>query len=259
MRYFADLKIPEHPMTGILCWNTMNPNRIIIALLMGFALIPAYSEAQSRLTLSASDSLAFMCSLDGNAVNSAMLSSLTIPGIAAGKHQVKVTFSNGSSHEQSLTLKDRMHHSYLFSENKGMWKFVISSEASYQPAALTGLPVDTDSTVVVETPAEVYDGTTGCPVPCSSQEFDLLKTELGNTFFEIKKLEKMKSFALTTCLRVDQLRFMLVQLEVEDNRLQLLEVAMNSVYDTSRLPLVLDDFFLEKNKERARTIIASPQ
>jgi hypothetical protein len=110
--------------------------------------------------------------------------------------------------------------------------------------------------VVTETPEEDYDGVTGCTVPCSVPEFDMLKNELLNTFFEIKKLEKMKSFALTTCLRVDQLRFMLTQLEVEDNRLRLLEQAMNSVYDTSRLPLVLDDFFLEKNKERARAIIS---
>jgi hypothetical protein len=34
---------------------------------------------------------------------------------------------------------------------------------------------------------------------------------------------------------------------------------VNSIYDTSRLPLVLDDFFLEKNKERARAIISSPE
>ena len=246
-------------MTGIFFRKVVNPHRIIALLLMGFALIPAYSAAQSRLTLSASDSLAFICSLDGKTVNSAALSSLTIPGIAPGKHQVKITFYNGSFHEQSLTLKDKMHYSYLFTENKGVWKFVISSEVSYQPAALTGLAITTDSTVVVETPVEVYDGTTGCTAPCSAPEFDVLKRELENTFFEIKKLEKMKAFALTTCLRVDQLRYMLVQLEVEDNRLRLLELAVNSIYDTSRLPIVLDDFFLEKNKERARTIIASPQ
>lgn len=246
-------------MIGTLPWNIVNPNRIIIALLMGFTLIPACSEAQSRLTLTASDSLAFMCALDGKAVNSALLSSLTIPDIAAGKHQIKVTFSNGSSHEQLLTVKDKMHHSYLLSENKGVWKFVISSEASYQPAVLTGLSVAADSSLVAETPAEGYDGVTGCSVPCSVPEFDMLKDEIRNTFFEIKKLEKMNSFALTNCLRMDQLRFMLAQLEVEDNRLRLLEAAVNSIYDTSRLPLVLDDFFLEKNKERARAIIASPQ
>ncbi|MFN8699460.1 MAG: DUF4476 domain-containing protein [Flavobacteriales bacterium] len=246
-------------MIGTLPRYIVNPNRIITVLLMGFTLIPACSEAQSRLTLTASDSLAFMCSLDGKAVSSTLLSSLTIPGIAAGKHQIKVTFSNGSSHEQLLTLKDKMHHSYLLSENKGIWMFVISSEANYQPAMLTGLAVAEDSTVVAETPEEDYDGVTGCAVPCSVPEFDMLKNELGNTFFEIKKLEKMKSFALTTCLRVDQLRFLLTQLEVEDNRLRLLEQAVNSIYDTSRLPLVLDDFFLEKNKERARAIISSPE
>lgn len=65
----------------------------------------------------------------------------------------------------------------------------------------------------------------------------------------------MTAFAEQNCIRVEQLRYMMAQLSTEDSKLKLLKTASVHVFDKSRLSLVQDDFFLEKNKVKAKEII----
>jgi len=211
--------------------------------------------AQSKLTLQANDSLAFRCSIDGNEVNSLPLSELTIPGLAPGKREILLSFANGTQHKQILTLKDKLDHHFELREVKGTWRFTLNSEVSFSPVPLNGLNSGevSDSLVIVK--VESYTGSVGCENPATESEFEALKRHIEATTFEMKKVEKMKNFLMLSCVRVDQLRYMLAILEIEDSKLKVLQAAQGHIFDTDHIQSVLDDFFLEKNKEKARSII----
>ena len=65
----------------------------------------------------------------------------------------------------------------------------------------------------------------------------------------------MKSKLTENCFRVDQIRYMLAQLALEDNKIKLLEVGKASIYDFDRASQIVDDFFLDRNKNKAKAIL----
>lgn len=104
-------------------------------------------------------------------------------------------------------------------------------------------------------PEAMYTGDVGCEGLCSDSDFRIFTDQLKGAIFESKKLESMKSFVSTHCISVDQLRFLMAQLELEDNRFKLLEAGLNQIYDRDFLKTVEEDFFLEKNKQRVKALI----
>jgi hypothetical protein len=48
----------------------------------------------------------------------------------------------------------------------------------------------------------------------------------------------------------------MAQLSLEDRKLELLRIALPSISDKSRLAEVTDEFLLDKNKEKARELLA---
>jgi hypothetical protein len=221
-------------------------------------LIAVVAHSQSRLTLSAPDSLAFRFALDGQEVSSALLSSLTLPGVPAGKRTIRMSFGDGSAHEQALTLKDRIHYTYEFRQTRAGWRLQILSEVAWTPSSPSGIAVSaaSDSVSVLSETSETGGDEGGCTPPVSEARFEQLRTELSQIAFESRKLEAMRKFVLAECIRTDQLRYLLAQLSMEDYKLKLLEDARTRVFDPSRLARVLDDFYLEKNREKARLLLA---
>jgi ABC-type nitrate/sulfonate/bicarbonate transport system substrate-binding protein len=54
---------------------------------------------------------------------------------------------------------------------------------------------------------------------------------------------------------VDQLRYLISQLELEDNKVKILELAQPRIYDYDRAALIVDDFFLERNKNKVKELL----
>jgi hypothetical protein len=82
-------------------------------------------------------------------------------------------------------------------------------------------------------------------------------SEVTNAYFETRKLEVMKQFISNSCLRVEQIRYMMSQLSMEDNKFILLRESLNHISDTSNLYRTEADFFLEKNKARVNELLAN--
>ena len=72
----------------------------------------------------------------------------------------------------------------------------------------------------------------------------------------------MKSFLASDCVNVEQLRFMMTRLSMEDNKIVLLRSAQGHVSDIRNIKKVGDDFFLQKNKtlvdEITNSMLATP-
>jgi hypothetical protein len=42
---------------------------------------------------------------------------------------------------------------------------------------------------------------------------------------------------------------------MEDNKMKVLELAKPSIFDFDRAPMIVDDFFLERNKIKAKAVL----
>lgn len=233
----------------------MNLHLAIPLVLALAAAAPACGQA--RLTLSAPDSLAFLCSIDGEEANRMRVTDLTLTGLEPGKHTVRMVFANSSSIEQQVTLRTLTHSTYQPAFLKGSWKLALASDAAYTPATPTGLPVE-HSPDSAPAAANVVEESGACTQPLSPEEFEAVKAEMQAVRLQSVRLERLQALAGSRCLRADQLRFLMSLLELEDHKIRLLEAATGHVFDPRRLATLPDDFFLEKNRERVRTLLAVP-
>jgi hypothetical protein len=139
---------------------------------------------------------------------------------------------------------------------KNKMQYFTVAESPFTPLA-TITPTDTIPAAIPDAaaaPAE-YAGNSKCTSPISDVDFQTLKNELHALNFEVKKYEFLKSKLTENCFRVDQIRYMLAQLALEDNKIKLLEVGKASIYDFDRASQIVDDFFLDRNKNKAKAIL----
>ncbi|MBX7052921.1 MAG: DUF4476 domain-containing protein [Flavobacteriales bacterium] len=223
-------------------------------------------HAQTRFSVKAADSLDFLLTFDNNPVNNLSLLSLTMDKIASGKHVVKVAIPSKPEIqiEQTLTFKKNTSVFYDIEKSKGIYKLVLKSESTLeiqentainQPSTNAAPVQSTNVNVMQDIPTEATNESNGCGAPVLQEEYEAMMAEVNAHFFETKKLETMKQFNQTHCLRVEQLRFMMSNLTLEDNKYDLLKASMDHIYDRDKLKTVEADFFLEKNKARVYQLI----
>jgi Domain of unknown function (DUF4476) len=223
------------------------------------------TSAQSRLNIKSSDTLDFVLSIGGNDLNIVPCLNIGFNHNYAGKTNVTARFPNCTQQPVTAVLNLAKNSSafYELLFVKGTLKFVLTSESSLEPStkliretqtiplaqsdpATAGLAVDTSQAIEINA---------GCSTAITEQEYIQLKTELKAIHFESRKLDLMTQFCSAHCLRVEQMRYLLSQLEMEDNKISLLRTCIANIYDISRISQFEDDFFLEKNKVIVREII----
>lgn len=185
---------------------------------------------------------------------------MTIEGVTDGKTTLKIQLAQTTTPTviQAVTLKPNSQVSYELKQVRGIYKIVPVSEVSLSVSATentqktdaTSNAVIIDSAVVSRAPSNSQ-----CPLPMDDVTFSSLKMTLSNTHFEIKRFEILHAVFPSHCVNVDQLRYMMARLEMEENKIKLLQSAMGHIYDPERLSTVEADFFLEKNKVRVREIL----
>ncbi len=106
---------------------------------------------------------------------------------------------------------------------------------------------------------EMGNSTEGCGKLTSQDEYNTMLNEVASAYFETRKLEVMKNFISNSCVRVEQIRYMMTRLSMEDNKIVLLRESIGHISDTSNLKLTEADFFLEKNKARVHEMLAGQQ
>jgi hypothetical protein len=239
-------------------------------LFSAFTILSISTYAQSKLSVVAHDSLAFLLTLNGEKVNNIAVVDIALSGVASGTASVLLSVPGKEkiSIVQELILKPGGAYFYEVARYKGKYKLQLISESISTPIEL---PVANSEAVapandmaaepmVIEPMADstaVSAHLAGCYNIASGEDFEVLKQEVAKINFENKKYETMKEFTEAHCVRVDQLRYMMAQLSLEDNKLKLLKLASTNIYDKARLINASDDFFLEKNKLRAKEIIES--
>ena len=214
------------------------------------------SQAQCRVSVDAPDTLAFLISINDIIINTYPVVSLEFNLNTSGKTNFKAEFPDRPmlNFSQVITIKKGAAVAYSIDRSKGALKFILTSESLQ---AVTEKPAQEGFTQEIPTdtlqPLAIHNG---CyPITDDSAYQDMI-TACDEQHFEAKKLNLMAEFAVRSCLRTDQLRYMMSKLSQEDNKLALLIAAKGHIYDTERLLEVSADFFLARNKAKVAEIVA---
>lgn len=210
------------------------------------------SWGQVKLRISAPDSLSFFAIVNENPINSRSITDITWTQNELGKIKFKISFESTSFNpfEQIIELKSGNFYQFEIRKIKNKLLLFEIAESKYD-----FIVVKTDSMSLAKEEKEVfYTGQTQCESPLKLEEFEALKNRMTQSRFESQKVEELKKIVLLECLNVDQLRTLLSYLELEDNKIKLLEQAKPKIYDIDRSNLFIQDFLLERNKNRVKVL-----
>jgi hypothetical protein len=225
-------------------------------LFIFLVLIGLGAGAQSKVAFHAPDSMTFVLSLNDVAVNIMPVSDIAIVPINAGKTKVKMTFTNSAlgTLEQVLDFKDKVFVEYEVRKVKTKLQYFLLAESPLLISTSMESTVAADS-VAAQPSVPEYDGISKCNSPLNEVDFSHIKMELSKCNFELTRFEYLKKEIPNKCWKVDQLRYLLSQLDMEDNKIKILELATPSIYDFDRAQSIVDDFFLERNKIKVKAIL----
>jgi hypothetical protein len=229
--------------------STVNTFLTAMVLLLNLGLY-----AQVKLTVFAADSLPFVLYVQNEQINLKPVTEIGLTGLPSGKTSIKamVQGNTTATAEQVLNLKPQTQVSFEIKLVKTAWKIVPVSEAAWIPAAEK---IIIDSAIIAPTAVETSTNSR-CTEAMSTEAMNSLKTKIADQHFEAKKLELMKREIASSCLKVDQLLYLLTLLEIEDNKINLAESFISQTFDPQRLNLLESAFFLDKNKVRIRQSVA---
>ncbi len=208
--------------------------------------------SQVKLRVSAPDSLSFLLECgDRNVTNTAVTDVSWIQN-ETGKIKFKVSFQalNFPAFEQTLDLKTGNFYQWEIRKIKNKLLLFQIAESKYDFL----ITAEDSTTEITQTPIEIYQGQLQCEIPLNEQEFEALKTRMNTCRFESQRVEELKKIVLLECLTVNQLRTLLNFMELEDNKIKLLEQAKPRIYDIDRSHLFQEDFLLERNKNRLKVL-----
>jgi len=124
----------------------------------------------------------------------------------------------------------------------------VSINSAVNTASIASQEITSDIPVIASDSTSGSVAGTGCSPEVSAELYQEMIQAVKENFFESRKLELMKNFISQNCVRVEQLRFMMSNLSMEDNKIILLKASNGRISDVNNLKKVEEDFFLQKNK-----------
>jgi hypothetical protein len=225
-------------------------------ILVAFVLLQAFSlGAQSKLAVNAPDSLSFLLFVDDVQFNTVPVSSIQVSKLNVGKHNVKVVVQAQES-IALLNAKNLISYSYSTTVVNGKLELVPSGELKLQAKAFQFWQ---NSSIPVETNDNVYVGKKGCENPASETTVDSLVAVLRAKSFDTERKMIARMQLETDCYNVNDIVKIISTIELEENRMDCIGVALGHVYDLAVINELLELVILERNKEAIRQKISQLQ
>jgi hypothetical protein len=223
-----------------------------IILTAACILMQLIAAAQAKVTITAPDSLSFIGTWNNAPLNQMPVNSISFRTDQLSKIPVQLTFPNQPSIQimQTVNLKDQTAVSFELNKVKGAYKLVPASENTYV------FPKNSVATaIVIESQPLLVDTMSIAATHIDQADYEFLKTQIASHTFEVRKLEVMGQYLQDHAINIDQLRFLMAQLSLEDRKLELLRLAVPKMTEKSRMMEVTEEFLLDKNKAKAREIV----
>ncbi|MFM7105238.1 MAG: DUF4476 domain-containing protein [Flavobacteriales bacterium] len=206
--------------------------------------------SQAKLSFSVPDSLGLIISLNNDTINRKAVQEISFYTTLSGKLNIRAIFPHSPRLEfqQVINVKPYTSLSYLLNYSKSAFKFSAAVETPIDPQLFPKYLKATAS-------SSNLTSVKGCFPQSDQMLLESVMKSLEQNTMESRKLEIMKEYAGSQCITVYQLRQLLGKLMQEDNKLELLSAAVSHIYDPGNLSEVLEDFFLERSKTKAASII----
>jgi hypothetical protein len=225
-------------------------------ILLAFVMFQAFSGgAQAKLVVNAPDSLSFLLFVDDVQFNTVPVSSIQVTKLNVGKHNVKVVVQARES-IALLNAKNLISYSYSTTVMNGKLKLVPSGELKLQAKAFQFWQ---NSSIPVETNDNVYVGRKGCENPASETTVDSLVAVLRAKSFDTERKMIARMQLEADCYTVKDIVNIISTIELEENRMDCIGVALGHVYDLAVINELLELVILERNKEAIRQKISQLQ
>lgn len=207
------------------------------------------AQAQSKLAVSAPDSIPFSLSVDGQLLNIVEVNSLQMAFLNPGKHTVVAKAKTGEA-TYSLTAKNLILHSLRFTYNTAGVLELVNTGDTKLTASQFKLAAPAVVTVTAAVPASEDDlASAKCPAPFSSDSLQVVLTQIKNLHFDSQKRDLVNQVLNLGCFWVKDIVTLTTLVEMEENRLDCLSNAVAHIYDQKNANQLLTLLFLPRNQE----------
>ena len=204
--------------------------------------------AQSKLAVSAPDSIPFTLSVDGQILNAVEVNSLQMAYLNPGKHTIIVKAKTGEA-TYSLVAKNLILHSLRFTYNtSGALELVNTGDTKLTAAQFK---LAAPAAVVAPSAPVVADefANAKCPSAVSSDSLTDVLAQIKNLHFDSQKRDMVKQVLGFGCFWVKDIAQLASLVEMEENRIDCLLYATSRIYDVKNANQLLSLLFLPRNQE----------
>ena len=227
----------------------------VVVFLIFFGLSAMGGFAQSRLIVSAPDSLSFLLFVDNNQINTAPVSAIHLSKLNVGKHNIKVVVQAQES-VLSLTTKNLISHSLSVSVVNSKIELLISGELKIQAKSFQNWKNGSLPSLVKDS---VYVGKKGCEKPAMASKVDSIVSNLKSKSFDTERKILARMQLEADCFLVKDIVKIISTIELEENRMDCIVASLTQVYDLAVISELLNLVILERNKEAIQQKISQLQ
>jgi hypothetical protein len=211
--------------------------------------------AQSRLIVSAPDSLSFLLFVDNAQINTVPVSTIHLSKLNVGKHNIKVVVQSQES-VLSLTTKNLISHSLSVSVVNNKLELLISGELKIQAKSFQNWKNGSLPSLVKDS---VYVGEKGCEKPAMASKVDSIVSNLKSKSFDTERKMLARMQLEADCFLVKDIVKIISTIELEENRMDCIVASLTQVYDLAVISELLNLVILERNKEAIQQKISQLQ
>ncbi len=204
-------------------------------------------QSQMRLDFKASN--AFVLKVNGHPMNIYPVHRLGFDWETnEKKFQLVTLLSNGDSVVQSLVYKNGFSQDFELQQIKNVWKWQVVGENTWQPN-------EWDSSAVVSLDP-VYHGLKNCQAPMDADQWGVFLKEVQSATMTTQKLKIISMLSKGACCTVEQWMMIFTDIELEDDKLSLLNIIKGSIYDWDHRMELSGLFLIERNRNKAIQLLS---
>lgn len=192
------------------------------------------------------DEKPFVLKVNGHTINSYPCSILAFE-LNEKKCTVQTKMDNTEEWSQVLTPKMSTQQRFQLNTVKGVVKWVLVEESPW-----TGQGYSENSNTGL---AEMYRGSVGCEGPMGPASWEEYKSKWNTQPFDLKKIEWFNLHVDNTCFTAEQVSELLKQLELEDDKLWLMQKVKGHVFNWDHRSSWLETLHTERSQSKAKLIL----
>lgn len=205
------------------------------------------THSQMRMDLKSSN--AFVLKVNGHPMNVHPVHRLGFDWeTKEKKFQLVTLLVNGDSIVQSLIYKNGYKQDFELQQIKNVWKWQLVGENAWQSS-------EGDSSAVVSL-EPFYYGLKNCQSPMGADQWGIFLKEVQSAPLTAQKLKIIAMLSQGACCTVEQWMMIFTDIELEDDKLTLLNTIKGSIYDWDHRMELSDQFLIERNRNKAIQLLS---